>query len=107
MQPNTNTLLQVTIRNREAVLKDDTYASLSSTNEVGTFDILPMHENFITLIKEFITLRKTDGTKEDLKISTGVMKVVDNAVVIYLDIIPQAPQTISNKQTTPLLPTTA
>ena len=75
--------LHVNIKNKESILFDDNVTGVSSYNERGLFDILPMHENFISIIKDKIILHKNKAQKE-IKIQTGVLKVKDNYINIYL-----------------------
>ena len=77
--------IHVTIKNRESTFYDGDVSAISSYNDVGLFDILPMHENFISLIKDKVILHKEDAQKE-FKIDKGVLKVRDNKVNIYLDL---------------------
>ena len=80
------TFLNITIKNKENTLLEENVSAISSFNEKGPFDILPLHENFITVITKNITLHKTDGTKKDMAIERGVLKIVKDEVHIYLGI---------------------
>ena len=77
--------IRVIIKNRENTLFDGQVSAISSFNDVGLFDILPMHENFISLIKDKIILHRSEKQKE-VKISQGVLKVREHKVNIYLDL---------------------
>lgn len=77
--------IQVTIKSRENTFYDGEVTGVSSYNDVGLFDVLPMHENFISIIRNKIILHKNDKQKE-FKIDQGVLKVRDNKVNIYLDL---------------------
>jgi F0F1-type ATP synthase epsilon subunit len=78
--------LYVLIRNREKIVVEEECKAITSTNEVGEFDILPSHENFITVIRDIVRIHKLDGTTQDIKIGQGVLKVFANSVTIYIDI---------------------
>ncbi len=82
----TPAFLNITIKNKENTLLEENVSAISSFNEKGPFDILPLHENFITVITKNITLHKTDGTKKDMAIERGVLKIVKDEVHIYLGI---------------------
>jgi F0F1-type ATP synthase epsilon subunit len=71
------------MKNRESIIFDGQVNAISSYNDVGLFDVLPMHENFISLIKDKIILHSNNGNKE-YKINGGVLKVKDDKVDIYL-----------------------
>ena len=77
--------IHVTIKNRENTLFDGQVTAVSSFNDLGIFDVLPRHENFISLIKDKIILHKNEKQKE-FKIGQGVLKVRENNVNIYLDL---------------------
>ena len=77
--------IHVTIKNQETTLFDGDVTALSSFNDVGLFDILPMHENFISIVKDKIILHNKEAQKE-LKIDHGVLKVRNNKVNIYLNL---------------------
>jgi len=81
-----NAKLFLEIKNRSKVFYSDFCDIVSSTNEVGPFDILPFHINFICLIKEYAHVYVGDRKILDLKISNGILKVEDNRVSIYLDV---------------------
>ncbi len=81
-----NAKLFLEIKNRSKVFYKDFCDIVSSTNEVGPFDILPFHINFICLIKDYTHVYIGDRKILDLKISNGILKVEDNRVSIYLDV---------------------
>lgn len=85
IQPTSEKLF-VTLRNREKIVFQEEVYALSSVNEKGPFDVLPEHENFISLVYEVVTLHKKSGEKEDIKIEGGVMKVFKNKVEVYLGV---------------------
>ena len=51
-------LLDLVIRNKQGVLYGDRVEGVSSKNDRGVFDVLPKHQNFISLIKESIVIHK-------------------------------------------------
>jgi F0F1-type ATP synthase epsilon subunit len=79
--------IKVIVRNRMAILFDDYVKSLTSKNDTGEFDVLPTHSNFISLISSPLILRKLDGQKQEIKFTKGLIKVKDNAVHCYIDLI--------------------
>ncbi len=58
--------------------------SVSSQNQLGDFDILPQHTNFITLIYNYLTI--VTPKKEIIKYNfkRGVLRVRKNKVEIFL-----------------------
>jgi F0F1-type ATP synthase epsilon subunit len=78
--------ITITIKNRQGSLLSDTVKAVSSLNDKGPFDILPEHENFISLIKQKIIVHKNDNKTEEFKIDNGVLRVYKNEVNIYIGI---------------------
>lgn len=74
------------IRNRQRSLYEGKAAAVSTKNDEGAFDILPQHVHFISIIKEYITITKLDGTTQQFPIDIGVLKVYQNQVRIYIGI---------------------
>jgi F0F1-type ATP synthase epsilon subunit len=81
--------IHVTVRNRTQVLFDEEAKSVSSKNDTGVFDILPEHSNFISLITSPLIIRKLDGTKKEVTFQNGIIKVRENKVNCYIDLISQ------------------
>jgi F0F1-type ATP synthase epsilon subunit len=77
-------LVHVTIKDRDSVLYEGDVTAVSAYNDVGLFDVLPMHENFITLIKSKVILHKNEAQKE-FPIENGLLKVRENKVSIYVE----------------------
>lgn len=74
------------IRNRQRVLYQGKAAAVSTKNDGGVFDVLPQHTHFISIIKEFITITKLDSSTQQIPIDTGVLKVYQNQVRVYIGI---------------------
>ena len=77
--------LTLVIRNREKVLYSGNAYALSSVNDRGIFDILPSHENFISLIKEKVIIHKTQKDEEEIQIENGIVRVYKNNVYVYVN----------------------
>jgi F0F1-type ATP synthase epsilon subunit len=58
--------------------------SVSSQNQLGKFDILPKHTNFITLIFDELSIVTLKGEKITYRFKRGVLEVTKNRVNIYL-----------------------
>ncbi|MDO8638203.1 MAG: hypothetical protein Q7R43_01410 [Candidatus Daviesbacteria bacterium] len=81
--------LQVSITSPKKELFTGEASSVSSTNSVGKFDILPEHANFVTLIeKQPIIIRPPKGKQVVFNFSLAVISVNSNKVSIYTDIQP-------------------
>lgn len=78
--------LTIKIRDTENILFEGEIDRISSFNEVGPFDIYPMHANFISIINTKVTLyHKTEKVKE-LPFEQAVMKVKKDIAHIYLGV---------------------
>ena len=82
------TTITVIIKNPEKLLYEGTAKSVSSIDEKGVFDILPQHSNFISIIKDHVMVHKVDGTIQEFKCREGVLRVEDNIIKAYVDILP-------------------
>lgn len=78
------TQLTVTIKNSEKTIFEGKAFALSSVSNVGKFDVLPQHANFIALIQETITIHFPNDKPQVIPIETGVMKVKENYIKIIL-----------------------
>lgn len=75
--------LHVEVRNPERILFQGDVASITSYNKKGLFDVLPIHENFISIIEDVVILRTSEG-EETFPVTSGVIKVEKNNVQIFL-----------------------
>ncbi len=80
-------ILRAVIRDRSGVLFEGEAEAVSSHNDKGPFDILPLHTNFICIIHRGATLHLKNKVVKDLSFGTGVLKVAENKVEIYLGIL--------------------
>ena len=83
--PNSNLTINVVVRNRETILFQDKFAAVTSYNDKGVFDVLPQHENFISLIKQSVILHKTLNENLEIKIDNGVVRVYKDNVYFYIN----------------------
>lgn len=87
-QQNTDpNLLQVRIVSPKQDIFQGPALSVSSRNQAGNFDILPLHANFVTLVEDYpITLRLAGGQKKTFSFKLAIIYLVNNKVNIYTDI---------------------
>lgn len=83
---NTNKLLTVTVKNPERTEFEGMAAAISSSNERGTFDILPFHANFISIIKEVLIIHQPDGKELKIPLQHGVIKAHEDVVHVLIGI---------------------
>lgn len=79
--------IYVIIRSPDRIYLEGDVRSVTSYNDKGVFDVLPMHANFISLIKQAIVVHKFGHTKETFFVTTGVMKVKGNKITCYVDLV--------------------
>ena len=79
------TILSVVVRDRTGILFEGSATAVSSYNENGLFDVLPLHSNFICIIRQMVIVRKTKkGAPVEIPLQqSGVLKVRENAVEVY------------------------
>ena len=83
--PHFGESILVSVFTRQRALFQGEAYGLTSRNEKGVFDILPRHANFITLIKQFLTIYAKEGKKE-VPIDNGVLEVNNNRVWVYIGV---------------------
>lgn len=69
----------------ETLFEGEAYA-VSSINQKGEFDILPGHTNFVSLITDILVIHISETESKDYPITTGLLKVADNSVEVYLGV---------------------
>lgn len=80
------TSIKVVVRDTDNIIFDGEVERISSFNEVGPFDVYPMHANFISIIRQQLSLYHEHKKVKDLKIEQAVMKVKKDIVNIFLGI---------------------
>ena len=80
--------LTVVVRNRENVLYSGQVAAVTSINDKGIFDVLPQHENFISLIKEKVIIHPTLKENKEIQIENGIVRVHKDKVYVYVNFKP-------------------
>lgn len=76
--------LHVIIKDKTRIYYEGDVFAVSSYNEAGLFDVLPYHENFISLIKGKIILHNKKGPIKEIKIESGLLKTIGDKVNVYL-----------------------
>jgi len=79
-------LLTIRIRDTEHVLFEGQSDRINSFNEMGPFDIYPMHANFISIIKNKLTIYLKKEKLKEITFEQAIMKVKKDVVHIYLGI---------------------
>jgi F0F1-type ATP synthase epsilon subunit len=80
-------VLTVRVSKATELLWEGVARHVSTKNLEGPLDVLPMHANFITLLKDVpIYITAADGSTQTFTFHIAVLSVRDNAVHIYADI---------------------
>ncbi len=77
-------LIKVQVLNTENIIFEGDVDRISSFNEVGAFDVYPMHANFISIIAKQVTLYHNHEKLKELSFEQAVMKVKQDIVYIFL-----------------------
>lgn len=78
--------INVKVRDTKELVFEGEVDRISSFNEIGRFDVFPMHANFISIIQQELALYKGHEKVKELKIEKAVMKVKADTVHIFLGI---------------------
>jgi F0F1-type ATP synthase epsilon subunit len=78
--------IYVKIRDTADIIFEGNVDRISSFNEVGPFDVYPMHANFISIINRKLALYNLNKKIKELKIEQAIIKVKQDQVHIYLGI---------------------
>lgn len=78
--------LDVLIRDPNRVVFEGKAVAVSSKNSVGPLDILPEHENFITLATGNITVWIDKHQKQEIKTEKAIIKAESNKIIIYIGV---------------------
>lgn len=80
------TAIKVKVRDSENIIYEGEVERISSFNEMGRFDVYPMHANFISIIRQELALYHNKEKVKELKLEQAVMKVRQDIVHIFLGI---------------------
>jgi F0F1-type ATP synthase epsilon subunit len=98
----TNTL-KVTVQDTENIIFEGEVERITSHNEMGQFDVYPMHANFISIIHTQLDLYHNHQKVKELKIEQAVMKVKKDEVQIFLGIEILLIDDINNSSSNPVV----
>ena len=59
---------------------------ISAVNRVGSFDILPGHADFFSVLSPGDVAIETEADMVNFKITNGIMAVRDNTVMLFVNI---------------------
>jgi F0F1-type ATP synthase epsilon subunit len=79
-------LLKVKVRDSQDIIFEGEVERVTSFNDVGTFDLYPMHANFISILKRKLAFYNENKKIKELEMDQAVMKVKNDIVNIFLGI---------------------
>ena len=79
-------LLSVVVRKKNGIVFSGNAKSVTSYNLLGTFDILPQHTNFVSVISKKLEVVTSDNTLMKISFDRGVMRVKKDRVEIFLEV---------------------
>ena len=80
-------IISTVVRDRTGVLFEGKIESLTSFNDKGEFDVLPMHTNFISIIHKEMKIRDKGEVVKSIELKTGILTVRDNSIEVFLGIL--------------------
>ncbi|SRR5258706_6663607 len=78
--------IAVKVRDAENIIFEGETDRISSFNEVGRFDIFPMHANFISIIKQEVAIYKHNEKIKEIKIEQAILKVKKDIATIFIGV---------------------
>lgn len=78
--------LDVIVRDPNRTVFSGKAVAVSTKNSVGPLDILPEHENFITLVTGSITIWIDKHQKQEIKTDKAIIKAEANKITIYMGV---------------------
>lgn len=72
---------------REGLVYEGKVESISSFNDLGKFDVLARHANFISLITKGLVIReKEEGNEKNIQFDNALIRVRENNVEVYIGV---------------------
>ena len=79
-------VISLIIRDTNQVIYEGSVDRISSYNEVGAFDIFPMHANFISILQKNISIYLKNQLIKEINIDQAVLKTKRDKVEIFVGI---------------------
>ncbi|MGI5828230.1 MAG: hypothetical protein ACOX6V_04410 [Patescibacteria group bacterium] len=77
---------KVTVLAYDTTLFSGMVTSASSVNEHGPFDILSLHSNFISILKDKLVLRTDKKQVKEFTFTRAILRCFENEVKVYVGI---------------------
>lgn len=98
-------MLFVEVRNPDTRLYSGPAIAVSALNDIGPFDVLPAHENFISIIANKLIIFVDKKQKKEILLQKAVLKAKNNKVEVFIGIETlghEANQVVTNLGATPI-----
>ena len=80
---NDSKVLNVIARAPFQIYYEGPAKSVSATNKVGDFDVLPGHADFFSVLEPGEVIIETDGEPVSFSLSDGIIAVRDDEVMLF------------------------
>lgn len=64
---------------------EGTARAVTATNRIGTFDVLPGHADFFSMLRPGKVVITTDDEELSFEITTGIITVRDNEALLFVN----------------------
>jgi F0F1-type ATP synthase epsilon subunit len=81
--------LSVKVLTPERVQYEGPALAVSSFSSRGPFSLLPLHTNFIAIIRTRLSIFRTRTERVDIPVDVGIVVCRENRVEVYLGITPE------------------
>lgn len=78
--------LELFVRSRTKNYFQGKVKSVSSVNQTGEFDILPLHANFITIATKYLIMDKSLPTEKKIDFDSAVVSVIEGKIDVYVGV---------------------
>lgn len=75
--------IAVLVHSRSGMLFDGKVRSFSASNQIGNFDILPMHSHYVGTFDGQVDLVLENGQHRKLDLSAGVIRFKEGTVEVF------------------------
>lgn len=79
-------VIQVKVSDKQKTIFQGEAYAVSSINEMGAFDILWEHANYVTNINTFLDIYIDPNNKKHFEIGSGILRAKLNSVEVFLGI---------------------
>lgn len=79
-----NKIFNLKVRDAHKILFEGEVDRLSSFNEVGPFDVYPMHANFISIIHKNLDIYKSGQKLKSFPVDLAILKVKKDVAKVFL-----------------------